>query len=92
MKSFWHNFFCTSSRMACNNSCVIRTNIDSISSKKGKVMNMRYSKTEVQEFKNGVNVIHFPDLTEEERENRKEQLKKATARFMAAVERERRKI
>lgn len=50
-------------------------------------MQMRYSKTEIQEFKNGVNIIHFPDLTEDERANRQEQLKKAAERFLKAVER-----
>lgn len=50
-------------------------------------MKMGYSKTEVQEFRNGVNIVHFPDLTEEERANRNEQLKKAAERFMKQIER-----
>lgn len=52
-------------------------------------MKVGYSKTEVQEFKDGVNVVHFPDLTEEEKAERNEQLKKAAERFMKQVERSR---
>lgn len=47
---------------------------------------MGYSKTIVQEFKNGVNVIHFPDLTEDERARRQEQLYNAAERFLKVVE------
>lgn len=50
-------------------------------------MEMGYSKTEVQEFKNGVNIVHFPDLNEDERAARQEQLKKAAERFMKHIER-----
>lgn len=49
---------------------------------------MGYSKTIVQEFKNGVNVIHFPDLTEDERARRQEQLYNAAERFLKVVENE----
>nr|DAT39256.1 MAG TPA: hypothetical protein [Bacteriophage sp.] len=49
-------------------------------------MKMGYSKTIVQEFKNGVNVIHFPDLTEDERARRQEQLYNAAERFLKVVE------
>lgn len=48
---------------------------------------MGYSRTEVQEFKNGKNIVHFPDLTEEERAKRQKQLEQAAIRFMKAVER-----
>lgn len=48
---------------------------------------MGYSKTEIHEFKNGSNMVLFPDLTEDERAARQEKLKKAAERFMKAVER-----
>lgn len=47
---------------------------------------MGYSKTITQEFQNGVNIVHFPDLTEEERKKRQERLVKAAERFLKHVE------
>ena len=49
-------------------------------------MEVEYSKTEIHGFKNGSNIVHFPNLTEDERAARNEQLKKAAERFMKAVE------
>lgn len=49
-------------------------------------MEMKYSRTEIHEFPNGVNIVYFPDLTEEERAARKEQLIRAARDLMMAVE------
>lgn len=46
-----------------------------------------YSRTEVLQFKNGVSIVHFPDLTDEERAQRHKQLEAAAGRFLKAVER-----
>lgn len=40
------------------------------------------------QFSNGVCRLHFPDLTEEERAKRRENLKRAVTTFAIAVERE----
>lgn len=47
---------------------------------------MEYSRTEIQEFANGVNIIHFPNLTEEEKAYRQIKLKKAAERLLKAAE------
>lgn len=39
-----------------------------------------YSRTEVLQFKNGESIVHFPDLTDEERTRRHQQLKAAASR------------
>ena len=46
-----------------------------------------YSRTEVLQFKNGESIVHFPDLTDEERTQRHQQLKAAASRFLKAAER-----
>lgn len=50
-------------------------------------MDDTYSKTIVQEFDNGVNIIHIPDLTDEERARRQQQLRRTAEHFLKALER-----
>ena len=46
-----------------------------------------YSKTIIQEFPNGQNIIHVPDLTDEERNKRYGQLKRAAEALLKDAER-----
>jgi ribosome recycling factor len=48
-----------------------------------------YKEVKTFTYQNAVVRVHIPDLTTEEREKRMNELKKATARFMKAVEKER---
>lgn len=45
-----------------------------------------YKEVKTFNYPNAVVRVHIPDITEEERERRMNELKKATARFMKAVE------
>lgn len=65
----------------------IRTNINSISSKKGKVIWMAdtYKETKTFEFSNCTVRVHIPDLTEDERTARQKKLYEAAERFMKSV-------
>ena len=44
-----------------------------------------YSTTIIQEFHNGRNIVHIPDLTDEERERRFQSLYKAAERMLKKV-------
>lgn len=46
-----------------------------------------YSKTIIQKFDNGVNIVHIPDLTDEERARRQEQLRRAAEQLLKEAER-----
>lgn len=46
-----------------------------------------YSKTIIQKFDNGVNIVHIPDLTDEERARRQAQLRRAAEQLLKEVER-----
>lgn len=48
-----------------------------------------YKEVRTFNFPNAVVRVHIPDLTPEERQRRMNNLKEATARFMMAVEKER---
>lgn len=46
-----------------------------------------YSKTIIQKFDNGVNIVHIPDLTDEERARRQAQLRRAAEQLLKEAER-----
>ena len=46
-----------------------------------------YSKTIIQKFDNGVNIVHIPDLTDEERSRRQAQLRRAAEQLLKEAER-----
>lgn len=48
---------------------------------------MTYTKGEVIESKNGTTTVYHPDISDEERARRQDELHKAAARFLRAVER-----
>lgn len=46
-----------------------------------------YSKTIIQKFDNGVNIVHIPDLTDEERARRQAQRRRAAEQLLKEAER-----